>query len=88
MAPTSRLGASSARKAYARYFREFTVESKPLRLDAIFAKADSAESSQCLTVRPGHVFDWVIQLSCDHDGRLIPAGTPRIGLRLLPDDSR
>jgi hypothetical protein len=40
-------------QAYARYFREFTVESKPLRRDAIFAKADSAES-QCprLTVRP------------------------------------
>ena len=140
-------------QAYARYFREFTVDTKPLRLDAIFAAADSAESQRPrLTVGPlakalelpinarygndqvaeladelratqqgrrvlicwrhgeipellralgadprdllpdgkwpGPVFDWLIQLSYDHDGRLIPAGTRRIYERLLPGDSR
>ena len=37
---------------------------------------------------PGHVFDWVIQLRYDSDGRLIPAATQRIAAPLLPRDSR
>ena len=39
--------------AYARYFRKFTVDAKPLRLDAIFASSDSKESHRPrLTVEP------------------------------------
>jgi hypothetical protein len=40
-------------QAYVRYFRDFTVDSKPLHLDAIFATADSAASQRPqLTVGP------------------------------------
>ena len=138
--------------AYPRYFHKFTVDSKPLRLDAIFASSDSEESHrprltveplarsaklevdtrfrakqtakladelratqrgkhvlvcwhhgdmpdllQALGARPhrllpdgewpGSVFDWVIQLRFDSDGRLIPAATKRIAEHLLPGDS-
>ena len=39
--------------AYKRYFRKFTVDSKPLLLDAIFASSDSDESHRSrLTVEP------------------------------------
>ena len=39
--------------AYTRYFRKFTVDAKPLRLDAIFASSDSKESHRPrLTVEP------------------------------------
>ena len=138
--------------AYTRYFRDFTVDSKPLRLGAIFAAADSAESQRprltlepfaraaklgidtrfgngqvaelakalratpsgkCVLICwrhgeipdllralgaapekllpdgkwPANVFDWVIQLRYDSEGRLIPAGTRRIAAPLLPGDS-
>ncbi len=36
---------------------------------------------------PRLVYDWVILLSYDQDGRLIPASTRRIDERLLPGDS-
>jgi hypothetical protein len=36
---------------------------------------------------PKHVYDWVILLSYDQNGQLIPAGTRRIDERLLPGDS-
>lgn len=36
---------------------------------------------------PHAVYDWVILLSYDQDGRLLPAGTRRIDERLLPGDS-
>ncbi len=36
---------------------------------------------------PRSVYDWVILLSYDQDGRLIPASTRRIDERLLPGDS-
>jgi broad specificity phosphatase PhoE len=36
---------------------------------------------------PRPVYDWVILLSYDQDGRLIPASTRRIDERLLPGDS-
>src|SRR5262245_23938348 len=40
-------------KAYPRYFRNFTVDGKPLHLDRIFAAADSDESQRPrLTVLP------------------------------------
>lgn len=40
-------------EAFRRFFRKFTVDSAPLRLDAIFATADSAESQRPrLTVGP------------------------------------
>jgi len=37
---------------------------------------------------PGAVFDWVIMLSYDQDGRLIPANTRRIDEHLMPGDSQ
>lgn len=37
---------------------------------------------------PNAVFDWVILLSYDQDGRLIPAGSSRIDEHLLPGDSQ
>ena len=37
---------------------------------------------------PGSVYDWVILLSFDQDGRLIPASTRRINENLLPGDSQ
>jgi hypothetical protein len=37
---------------------------------------------------PGAVFDWVIMLSYDQDGRLIPASTRRINEHLMPGDSQ
>ena len=37
---------------------------------------------------PGSVYDWVILLSYDKDGRLIPASTRRINEHLMPDDSQ
>jgi hypothetical protein len=36
---------------------------------------------------PDSVYDWVILLSFDQDGRLIPASTRRLNERLLPGDS-
>ena len=36
---------------------------------------------------PGAVYDWVILLSFDQDGRLIPASSRRITEHLMPDDS-
>jgi hypothetical protein len=36
---------------------------------------------------PNRVFDWVILLSFDQNGRLIPASTRRINEHLLPGDS-
>jgi hypothetical protein len=36
---------------------------------------------------PGPVYDWVILLSYDQDGRLIPASSRRINERLMPGDS-
>lgn len=139
-------------QAYPHYFRAFNGDAKPLRLDAIFATADSASSQRPnLTVAPlakamgipvntryrnkeideladelratqqgrnvlicwhhgeipdllralgtkpktllpdgewpSQVFDWVIQLKFDHDGRLIHEETRRISERLLPGDS-
>ena len=37
---------------------------------------------------PSQVFDWVIQLSYDHEGRLMPAGARRLSGPAMPDDSR
>jgi hypothetical protein len=140
-------------EAYQDYFRKFTVDSQPLRIDAIFAAKDSKESQRPrLTVEPfaksaglqidthfssnrsadlaaalrarqqgkriliswrhgdipdllralganpksilprgrwpDPVFDWVILLSYDQDGRLIPAGTRQITEHLMPGDSQ
>jgi hypothetical protein len=140
-------------RAYASYFRDFTVDSKPLRLEAIFASADSAASQRprltvgpladalALTVNtryqdkqtvklanklraseqgknvlicwhhgeipnllralgakpetllpkgtwPGRVFDWVIQLSYNREGKLIPSTTRRLSEPVLPDDPK
>ena len=36
---------------------------------------------------PDSVFGWVLMLSFDQDGHLIPAGTKRIEEHLMPDDS-
>jgi hypothetical protein len=36
---------------------------------------------------PGAVFDWVILLSFDRDGRLIPSSSRRINEHLMPGDS-
>ena len=36
---------------------------------------------------PGSVYDWVILLSYDQNGRLIPASTKRINEHLMPGDS-
>jgi len=140
-------------EAYIHYFQEFTVDSKQLRPDTIFAAKDSKDSERPrLTVEPfaqseklridtrfssgqstelsaalrateqgkriliswhhtdipdllralgakpkrllpdgkwpDPVFDWVIMLSYDQDGRLIPASTRRINEHLMPDDSQ
>ena len=37
---------------------------------------------------PGAVYDWVILLSFDQDGRLIPGSSRRINEHLMPDDSQ
>jgi hypothetical protein len=37
---------------------------------------------------PGRIYDWVILLSYDQDGRLIQANSRRINEHLLPDDSQ
>jgi hypothetical protein len=37
---------------------------------------------------PGAVYDWVILLSFDQDGRLIPSSSRRINEHLMPDDSQ
>src|SRR5436190_4506305 len=37
---------------------------------------------------PGAVYDWVILLSYDQDGRLIPSSSRRINEHLLPGDSQ
>jgi hypothetical protein len=140
-------------EAYKDYFKNFTVDSKPLRLDVVFAAKDSKKSQRPrLTVEPfakaaklqidtrfgnndsselaadlrateqgkrilicwrhpyipallralgvkpesflpngkwpKRVFDWVILLSFDQNGRLIPASTRRIYEHLMPDDSQ
>lgn len=140
-------------EAYKDYFLKFTVDSKPLRPDAVFAAKDSKKSHRprltvepfakaeklrvdtrfgndqsaelaadlrasepgkrilicwrhpyvpallsALGAKPGDllprgkwpnaVFDWVIVLSYDQDGHLIPASTKRINENLLPDDSQ
>lgn len=140
-------------KAYKDYFLNFTVDSKRLEPDAIFAANDSkhshrprltvepfanaaklqvdtrfhsnqspeltthlreAESGKVIlvcwhhgdipgllralgatpeTLLPGGkwprtVYDWVILLSYDQDGRLIPASARRIAEHLLPGDSQ
>jgi hypothetical protein len=140
-------------EVYKDYFENFTVDSKPLRLDAVFAAKDSNKSHRPrLTVEPfakaeklridtrfgndqsaelaadlretqqgkrilicwrhpyvpallralganpedllprgkwpNAVFDWVILLSYDQDGHLIPASTKRITEHLLPGDSQ
>jgi hypothetical protein len=36
---------------------------------------------------PGSVYDWVILLSYDHDGRLITGSSRRINEHLIPGDS-
>ncbi len=139
--------------AYKNYFLNFTVDSKLLRPDAVFAAKDTKGSQRPrLTVEPfakaanlrvdAHfssdhtaklaaalrakdegkriliswhhtdipdllralganpksllphgkwpdtVFGWVIMLSYDQNGRLIPAGTRRIEEHLMPDDSQ
>jgi hypothetical protein len=37
---------------------------------------------------PGAVYNWVILLSFDQDGRLIPSSSRRINEHLLPGDSQ
>jgi hypothetical protein len=140
-------------EAYKDYFLKFTVDSKPLEPDAIFAAKDSKQSHRPrLTVEPfakaaklkidkrfgnnqstelatalranhqgkviliswrhndipallqalgaapesllprgkwpGSVYDWVILLRYDQDGRLIPGSAKRINEHLLPGDSQ
>jgi hypothetical protein len=139
-------------EAYKDYFLNFTVDSKRLRPDAVFAATDSkkshrprltvepfakaaklridtrfgnnqsaelaadlraSEQGKCILICwrhpyvpdllralganpenflphgkwPGSVYDWVILLSFDQNGRLIPAGSKRITEHLLPGDS-
>ena len=139
-------------EAYKDYFLKFTVDSRRLRPDTVFAAKDSKKSHRPrLTVEPfakaeklkidtrfgnndsndlavdlrateqgkvilicwrhpyvpdllralgakpedllprgkwpGSVYDWVILLSYDQDGRLIPASTRRINEHLMPGDS-
>jgi hypothetical protein len=140
-------------EAYKNYFLNFTVDSKRLRPDVVFAAKDSRKSHRPrLTLEPfakaarlridgrfgnnqsadlaadlranqqgkvilicwrhpyvpdllralganpeellprgkwpGSVYDWVILLSFDQDGHLIPASTKRINEHLLPGDSQ
>lgn len=140
-------------EAYKDYFLKFTVDSKPLQPNVIFAAKDSKKSHKPhLTVEPfanaqklridtrfgnnqsaelaatlrateqgkrilicwrhpyipallsalganpasllpvgkwpGHVYNWVILLSYDQEGHLIPAETKRINEQLLPGDSQ
>ena len=140
-------------EAYTHYFRDFTVDSKRLSPDAVFAAKDSKGSQRPrLTVEPfataeklridtrfrsdqsaelsvalrateqgkriliswhhtdipdllralgakpksllprgkwpDPVFDWVILLSYDQDGHLIPASARRINEHLMPGDSQ
>ena len=140
-------------EAYRDYFLNFTVDSKPLRPDVVFAAKDSKKSHRPrLTVEPfakaeklridtrfgnnqaaelaadlranqqgkvilicwrhpyvpdllralgakpedllpggkwpNRVFDWVILLSYDQNGRLIPSISRRINEHLMPDDSQ
>jgi len=140
-------------EAYKHYFKKFTVDSKRLQPDVIFAAKDSKQSQRPrLTVEPfakaaklridthfgsnqstelaadlrateqgkwilicwrhgdipnllralganpetllprgkwpDAVYDWVILLSYDQDGRLIPASTRRINEHLMPGDSQ
>lgn len=137
--------------AYVRYFKSYTIEGRPLHLDALYATADSAQSHRSrLTLDPlakalglpvhaqfknkespvlaheletgrhgrsvliawhhgeiptllralganpdtllpdgrwpDSVFDWVIQLSYDHEGRIVPGKTRRINEKLMPGD--
>ena len=139
-------------EAYKDYFLNFTVDSKPLRPNAIFAAKNSKAShrpkqtvepfakaanlpidahfdlnqspalatalrttqqGKCILISwhhsdvpallkalgakpksllpdgkwPDPVFDWVLMLSYDQNGSLIPAGTKRINEHLLPGDS-
>jgi hypothetical protein len=139
-------------EAYKDYFKNFTVDSKPLRLDVVFAAKDSKKSQRPrLTVEPfakaeklridtrfgnnqssqlaaylrateqgnrilicwrhpyipallralgvkpedllpggkwpNRVFDWVILLRFDQEGRLIPSSSRRINEHLMPGDS-
>jgi len=140
-------------EAYKNYFREFTLDSKRLEPQVIFAAKDSKQSHRPrLTVEPfakaeklridtrfgndqsaelaaelraseqgkrilicwrhpyvpdllralganpenflphgkwpGSVYDWVILLSYDQDGRLIPESSRRINEHLMPEDSQ
>jgi hypothetical protein len=138
--------------AYVNYFKNYQVDGKPLKLDYLYAAADSKNSKRVrLTVEPlskatglkldnriankkfqdmvdelhatshGHeilicwhhgqianlvralgadpdtllpkgkwpddVFDWVLELHYDGNGRLIPAETKRINENLMPGDA-
>ncbi len=139
-------------EAYKDYFQKFTVDTKPLIPDVIFAAKDSKQSHRpkqtvepfakaanlpidtrftinqsaelATALRateqgkriliswhhsdipallralgakpksllpdgkwPDPVFDWVLMLSYDQDGHLLPAGTRRINEHLMPGDS-
>jgi broad specificity phosphatase PhoE len=101
----SSLGVARA-KAYADYFKNFTIDGRALKLDAIFASKDGRNSHRPLLTAeptaealglkvhgnmvgllralgadpktlfpkgrwPGHVYDWLIELRYDENGRLI-----------------